>query len=359
MSELTTAAANQQQPGDRRLCDRTGSGDVTAEEILQLGLGFWASKTLLSAVELGVFTQLGNGPMSADILIQRIELHPRAARDFLDALVALRMLERERGIYANTPATDLFLDRTKGSYVGGMLEMANGRLYPFWAHLTEALKTGAPQNEIKHGGNFFAEVYADKKRLANFLTAMTGLSIRPASSIASRFPWEKYLSFADIGTAQGGVPVQIALAHSHLQGVGFDLPPVQPHFDTFIEQHGLSDRIKFQRGNFFEDPLPSAEVLIMGHVLHDWGLREKRVLVEKAYSALPPGGALIVYDAIIDDARRQNAFGLLMSLNMLVETPAGADYTTAECSDWMRQVGFKETRSEHLCGPDSMVVGLK
>jgi O-methyltransferase domain/Dimerisation domain len=359
MSALTTPTVNQKQPGDRRVCDPIGSGDPTAEGILQLGLGFWASKTLLSAVELGVFTELGNGPMPAETLIQRLDLHPRAARDFLDALVAIGMLERERGIYANTSATNLFLDRTKGTYVGGMLEMANSRLYPFWAHLTEALKTGLPQNEIKHGGNFFAEVYADKESLANFLKAMTSLSISSGSAIARLFPWEKYQSFADIGTAQGGLPVQIALARPHLRGVGFDLPPVQPHFDAYIEQHGLSNRINFQGGNFFNDPLPTADVLIMGHVLHDWGFPEKRALIEKAYSALPTGGALIVYEAIIDDERRQNAFGLLMSLNMLIETPAGADYTAAVCSDWMRQAGFKATRSEHLSGPESMVVGLK
>ena len=131
------------------------SKPLTPEGILQLGLGFWASKTLLSAVELGVFTELGHGPLSADDLIARLGLHRRSAYDFLDALVALGMLERGSGRYANTPATDLFLDRNKQAYVGGMLEMANARLYPFWAGLTDALKTGQPQNEVKRGGDFF------------------------------------------------------------------------------------------------------------------------------------------------------------------------------------------------------------
>jgi len=339
--------------------DLTKPADLTPEGILQLGLGFWASKTLLSAVELGVFTQLGQGPLPGDILIERLDLHPRAARDFLDALVALGMLERGGGAYANTPATDLFLDRTKNSYVGGMLEMANARLYPFWNHLTEALKTGAPQNETKHGGNFFSEVYADEARLADFLKAMTGISMGSAVAIARQFPWAEYKSFADIGTAQGGLAVQVALANQHLEGIGFDLPPVQPHFEAFIEQHGLSNRIKFRAGDFFADPMPSADVLIMGHVLHDWGLSEKQTLIQGAYAVLPPGGALIVYDTIIDDARRQNAFGLLMSLNMLIETAAGADYTAADCAEWMRKAGFKSTRSEHLVGPETMVIGIK
>ena len=97
----------------------------------------------------------------------------------------------------------------------------------------------------------------------------------------------------------------------------------------------------------------------MGHILHDWGLEEKRQLIAKAHAALPKGGALIVCEAIIDDQRRQNTFGLLMSLNMLIETQAGFDFTGADCSSWMRDAGFKETRVEPLCGPDSMVVGIK
>jgi O-methyltransferase domain/Dimerisation domain len=335
------------------------SEPLTPESILQLGLGFWASKTLLSAVELGVFTELGHGPLSADDLIARIGLHRRSAHDFLDSLLALGMLERGSGRYANAPAADLFLDRNKQAYVGGMLEMANARLYPFWAGLTDALKTGQPQNEVKRGGDFFAGLYADADRLAGFLKAMTGISVGSATAIVKLFPWAQYRTFADIGTAQGGLASQVALSHPHLRGVGFDLPAVQPHFEEFIGRHGLSDRVSFQAGDFFADPLPSAEVLVMGHVLHDWALDQKKILIEKAYAALPPAGALIVYETIIDDDRRRNVFGLLMSLNMLIETPGGADYTAAECKEWMHQAGFKTTRSEHLVGPESMVVGIK
>jgi len=332
---------------------------LTPEGILQLGLGFWGSKTLLSAVELGVFTHLAQGPLSAQNLVERLDLNGRGALDFLDALVALGMLERGGGFYANSTATDLFLDRNKQAYVGRLLEMANARLYPFWGNLTEALKTGRPQNEAKQGGDFFASLYADAGRLAGFLKAMTGISMGSAIAIAKKFPWRDYKTFADIGAAQGGLPVQVGLAHSHLRGLGFDLPGVQPHFEAFVRQHGLSERIAFKAGDFFADPLPQADVLVMGHVLHDWDLDQKRALIGKAFTALPSGGALIVYETIIDDDRRQNAFGLLMSLNMLIETPGGADYTAAECAGWMCQAGFKSTRAEHLAGPESMVVGIK
>ena len=336
------------------------SVEVTPNNIMQLGLGFWASKTLLSAVELGLFTELAQGPLSAEAVGERFNLHPRALRDFLDALVSLRMLERDaEGLYSNTREADLFLDRAKPSYIGGILEMANARLYPFWGSLTEALRTGRPQNEAKSGGNFFEALYADPSRLEGFLSAMTGLSLGAARAIAQKFPWSDYRTFIDIGAAQGGVPVQVALAHSHLTGGNFDLPAVGPVFEKYVAQHGLSERLRFYPGDFFNDPLPSADVLVMGHILHDWDMEEKRRLLKKAYEALPAGGALIVFEALIDDERRENTFGLLMSLNMLIETPGGFDYTGADCSRWMREAGFRETRVEHLVGPDSMVIGIK
>ncbi len=336
------------------------SDQPTPEHILQTGLGFWAAKTLLSAVEIGLFTELAKHPEDLETIQGRLGLHPRSARDFLDALVALGFLRRTAGRYHNTPATDLYLDRGKNTYLGGLLEMANHRLYPFWGHLTEALRTGLPQNEARGGGTpLFAALYADPARLQQFLSAMTGLSHGSNLAVARQFPFDRYQTFADIGTAQGDLAVQIALAHPHMSGSGFDLPEIAPIFEEYVERHGLAGRLRFTPGDFFADPLPAADVLLMGHILHDWSRDEKTVLLRKAYDALPAGGALIVYESIIDDDRSQNAFGLLMSLNMLIETQAGFDYTGADCIQWMREVGFREARVEHLLGPDSMVVGIK
>ncbi|MCP1831996.1 MULTISPECIES: methyltransferase [Bradyrhizobium] len=333
---------------------------ATPEHIMQIGLGFWASKTLLSAVELGVFSTLADGPADLPTLQRTLALHQRSARDFLDSLVALRLLERENGIYSNTPDTDLYLDRAKPSYIGGILEMANARLYGFWGSLTEALRSGELQNEGKDGGeDLFAALYADPDRLRGFLTAMSAISAGAAHAIAGKFPWSEYKTFMDLGSAQGMVPATLAHDHPHLTGIGFDLPAVKPVFEEFIAQRGLEDRVRFRGGNFFEDPLPEVDVIIMGHILHDWDLAKKRALLGKAFDALPKGGAIIVYDAIIDDDRRENAFGLLMSLNMLIETAGGFDYTGEDCQAWMRDVGFSRTRVEPLVGPDSMVIGFK
>lgn len=332
---------------------------LAPDQIMQLGMGFWASKTLLSAVEIELFTELAKHPEDLNALQRRMGLHPRSARDFLDSLVSLGMLERENGIYRNTPETDLFLDKNKPSYIGGILEMANHRLYPFWAHLTEALRTGLPQSESKNDVDFFGILYADPVRLKEFLKAMTGVSHGANMAIAAKFPWKDYKNFVDLGPAQGDLVAQIALQNPHLKGIGFDLPPVEPVFEEYINDLNLADRVSFLGGSFFEDPIPKADVVLMGHILHDWNLEEKKLLLDKAYEALPDGGAVIVYDAIIDDDRRESAFGLLMSLNMLIETSGGFDYTGADCVSWMKKAGFKEARVEHLVGPDSMVIGIK
>jgi hypothetical protein len=334
--------------------------DLTPDRIVDLGTAFWRAKTLLSAVELGVFTELARGPLDAETLRQRLGLHPRSVRDFLDALVALGMLERDDGRYRNTPETDLFLDRAKPSYMGGLLEMLNGRLYGHWGSLTDGLRTGQPQNEMKTGGdNLFAALYSDPARLRLFLQGMTGVSLGAARVMAHKFPWGRYPTFVDVGAAQGGLPVQIALAHPHLTGTGFDLPVVQPIFEEYVASFGLGARLRFQPGDFFEEPLPAADVLVMGHILHDWDADEKRNLLAKAHAALPSGGRLIVYEAIIDDERRRNVFGLLMSLNMLIETRGGFDYTAADCAGWMQEVGFREAAAESLTATHAMVVGTK
>lgn len=332
-------------------------------KIMDVGLGFWKSKTLLSAIEMDLFTQLAAGPLSAEAIRQKLRLHPRSTRDFLDALVALGFLERENGHYRNSPEAGAFLDKSQPGYIGGILEMANGRLYKFWDSLSEALRSGQPQNEIKQAGSggadLFEALYADPQRLKSFLQGMTGLSRMSGRAIAAKFPWDRYRSFVDVGAAQGGVAVEVALAHSHLSGGGFDLPQVGPIFEEYAAAHGLADRLRFIPGNFMKDPLPRAEVLIMGHILHDWDLEQKKMLLGKAFEALPADGALIVHEALIDDDRSKNAFGLMMSLNMLIETPGGFDFSGADCIGWMKEAGFKEAYVEALGGPDAMVVAIK
>ena len=337
------------------------SKSLAPDAILQLGMGFWASKTLLSAVSLGLFSELAQGPLDCREIQHRLGLHDRSAGDFLDALVALRLLERSGSDrYSNSAEADFFLDRAKPSYLGGILEMMDRRLFGYWNRLTDGLKSGQPQNEARDGQeDVFGAIYADPAILRNFLGAMTGVSRMTAQAIAAAFDWSTVRSFVDVGCAQGGCMVEIAGKHPHLTGIGFDLPAVGPVFAEFVRERGLSDRLRFQSGSFFEQPIPAADVLVMGHILHDWDMAEKRLLLAKAYAALPAGGSLIVYDTMIDDERRENAFGLLMSLNMLIETKGGFDYTGADCIGWMREAGFREATVTRLNATHAMAVAVK
>ncbi|MFC5204172.1 methyltransferase [Streptomyces kaempferi] len=334
---------------------------ITPEPLLQLGLGFMASKTLLSAVELGVFTVLADGGRDRASLAAEVGLHSRSSADFLDALVSLGVLTRDEvGVYANTPAADLFLDRAKPSYVGGILEMANNRLFGFWNNLTDALKTGTLQNEVAHSGApFFATLSQDPVAWRNFLNGMNGVSTPLAGALAADFDWTGRRHVIDLGGALGAVPAAVLRSNPDITGAVFELPPVQPVFEEFVAAHGLSDRLAFHGGDFFSDPLPEADVYVMGQILHDWNLEQRLFLLQKAYDALPEGGTLIVYDAMIDDERRHNTYGLMLSLNMLIDTEGGSEYTVEDATGWLQSVGFAKVEARHLIGGYSAVYATK
>jgi len=332
---------------------------ITPDRIVKLGLAFRAAKALLSAVELGVFTALAESPLDLDTLRKRVGIDERGARDFFDALVALGMLERdESGRYANTLETDLYLDRQKPTYIGGELDHFNTYVYPHWNLLTPALRTGKPQSGARATGHYPA-LYADQAALETLVKGMTGGTLPVAKALAAKFNWQNYKTIIDVGTAQGCLPVQIAHAHPHISGGGFDLPPVAPHFGNYVREHDLSHRLRFYAGDFLQDPLQSADVLVFGRVLHNWDIATKRMLLKKAYDALPAGGALIVYERLIDDKRRVNAAALLASVNMVIMTAGGFDFTGADCIGWMREAGFRDISVEPLTSEHSMVVGTK
>ena len=340
------------------------SSPADVSPILQTAFGFWSSKVLLTAVEFGVFTKLGSRRLTGADIGAEIGLHPRGIADFFDALVAMKFLDREgdgpSGRYFNTPAGTLYLDRNSPRYVGGILEMLNARLFKFWHDLPEALRTGKPQNETKHGQKgIFEELYAELPKLEQFLGAMTGLSRINFEAFAEKFDFSKYKTLCDIGGATGLLCTEVAKKHPHLQCVSFDLPPVEPVAKKAIAATGLSHRVSTASGDFFKDPLPKADIITMGMILHDWNLEKKRHLIRAAYDALPPGGALVVIEALIDDARRENAFGLLMSLNMLIEFGDAFDYSGADFRQWCGEAGFTRFEVIHLAGPSSAAVAYK
>lgn len=334
----------------------------TPDHIMEIGLGFQASKTLLTATKLGVFEALAAGPKTRAALEEKVGLHPRSSADFLDALVALDLLDREDGEYRNTREADAFLVPGSPSYLGGFLEMANDRLYHFWGDLEEGLRTGRTQNELEGDDThpFDGVIYQNDAILEQFVGAMTGFSLGVANVLAQEFPWSEFETVVDLGTSEGVVPKRIAEENEHIHAIGADLPRVEPYFEDFTGQSPAADRIDFRDADFFaEEPLPAADVYVLGHILHDWGLDDKREILTKVSEAVNSGGAVIVYGTMIDEERQEAVMPLLMSLNMLLETPEGFDYTAGECIEWLHDAGFEGGEARPLPGPETMVQAWK
>ncbi|GAB3153506.1 methyltransferase [Microbispora hainanensis] len=331
------------------------SDAVSAEPLWRLGTAYFSRKTILTAAELGVFTSLSAAPGTAAELGERLGLHPRGTADFLDALVALGMLEREGDAYRNTPIAEHYLNADRPSYVGAFLSKADAR----WDRLVDALRTGDPQNRWGSGPEMFTEQYRTTAAWRNFTAGMDYLNGMIGPALAEAFDWSTVDSVVDIGGARGNLAAAILRRHPHLRVGVQDLPGVEPVFHEHMTQLQLTGKVTFHPGNFFEDPMPSAQALVMSHVLHDWGVDERRLLVGAAHRALPPGGVLLICDPMIDDDRRGPAGALLTSLNMLMVTPHGSEYTVGECRSWLTEAEFTDIGSSSIGAHNTLVVARR
>jgi hypothetical protein len=336
-------------------------------KIMQIGMGFWASKALLAGIKFRLFTILAGKPMKGTQIREVLQLQTsqRHVYDWLDALVSLGFLHRDglldSAVYKNSPDSNMFLDQNKLSYVGGILEMSNNRLYRFWADLEEGLLTGLPQNESKHTGNmeFFEDLYKDPVKLHEFVDAMSGIQMNNFLVLAGEFNFSQYKTLADVGGADGLLSIQVCRRHPNIRCTTFDLPPVEPLAKKKIAQFNLDERIQVLSGDFTKDPLPRADVITMGNILHGLNEEGKQQLINRVYDALPEGGAFIVVENIIDDERRQNTFGMLMSLNMLIENGDGFDYSLLDFERWTKEAGFRNNGVIPLAGPTSAAIAYK
>lgn len=338
---------------------------LSPEKIMKIGTGFLSSKVLLTAIGLGLFTKLGDKALTAEEICKQLKLkYCRGVFDFLDALLALGFLERvgdgPESKYKNTPETKTFLNKNEPSYIGSILEMFNSRIYVFFNNLSGALKTGNPQNETKHNGQLvFEAIYSDEDKLIEFLQGMNGLQLANFTTLATKFDFSKYKTVADIAGALGLLSIITAKHHKHLTLTSLDLPEVTAYTKEYISKAGMSDRVKAVEIDFFSQPFPKVDVITMGNVLHDWNLEKKKILIKKAYDALPEGGAFIAIENVIDDARRVNIDGMLISLIMLVEFGDAFDYTEKEFREWCTEAGFKRFDRIKLEGTASALVAYK
>ncbi|KOV88133.1 methyltransferase [Streptomyces sp. NRRL WC-3618] len=326
----------------------------TPAGIIRLGNMFCDAKALLTAVELRLFTVLHEkGPATEEEIRAALELHGRGLSDFLSLLTALGLLERENGTYRNSTGADTYLVHGTKSYVGGFLERSNRNLYPAWGRLSEGLRTGKPQS-----GSDFETVTQNQHILRQFVGMMDALTHVVGPELAQKYDWSGHTSVLDVGGARGNLCSIIVKHHPHLTGNVFDLPPMEPLFDERVAEDGLTGQITFHGGSFFNDPLPHADVVVLGHVLHDWDKEQRAALIAKAYDAVNPGGTLLMYDRMLED-ESTHIENLVISLDMLLVTDGGEEYPTSEAVAVAKQVGFASVEVSTLSEYDTLVVCRK
>nr|AHX24719.1 putative methyltransferase [uncultured bacterium] len=336
----------------------TAGGEQNPAAIMRLGSAFAGAKALLSAIELDLFSVLAEKPLARSEIEARLGLNPRVTWEWLSLLVALGMLEHVDGHYRNAPVTGQFLDRAKPSYSGGFLERANQVLYPAWTHLTDALRTGEQQARHVAADDLFDTPYQDQERVEAFLTMMDSLTSAIGPRLAQAFDWSSVATVVDVGGARGNLLSFLLRAHEHLTGTVFDLAPLREPAARLAEQHGLTGRLGFAAGSFFEDPVPPADVLVIGHVLHDWAPDERQQIVDRAFAAVEPGGSVLVYDCMLGEDDLDIA-RLTISIHMKLMTPGGAEYLVAEGVGMLEKAGFVDVRTQPLGPLDTLLVGRK
>jgi SAM-dependent methyltransferase len=322
----------------------------TAAGLLRLGNAFCDAKALLTAVELDLFGALKNGPATEEEIRERLRLHGRGLSDFLHLLAALGVLVKTGEAFGNAAGAQRHLVPGGESYIGGFLQRSNRNLYPAWGRLSEALRTGKPQS-----GGSFAEVLERPAVLRQFIGMMDALTQQLAPALVEAFPWSRYGSLLDVGGCRGNLAAHLVTANPGLRGHVFDLPPMAPFFAEHVEAQGVADRLEFHGGDFFADPLPAADVVVLGHVLHDWDADQRRQLVRAAYAATNPGGALVVYDRMLDDDPR-HVENLVISLDMLLVTDGGSEYPVQELRAAAAAAGFERITDQPLGDFDTIVV---
>jgi len=188
---------------------------------------------------------------------------------------------------------------------------------------------------------------------------MSAISRPNFQALADRFDFGPYRTLCDVGGSAAELSCAVAARHPHLRCTSFDLPVVEPLARDAIARRDLADRVTTAAGDFFRDPLPRADVITMGMILHDWNLEKKKALIRAAYEALPAGGAFIAIEQLIDDERRKNVFGLLVSLTMLIEFGDAFDFTAADFRGWCSEAGFQRFAVLPLGGPASAAIAYK
>jgi SAM-dependent methyltransferase len=330
---------------------------INPQRVWELGVAYFSYCALITALDLRLFDLLAGKPATEPALRARVGLHPRLSRDFLDTLVATGMLQRDDGVYSNSPVADYYFDSRKPTSVAEFLKAACAR----WGRLADALRTGEPQGQWQGGARteLFTEEYQDEHQSLTFMAWSDYLGTMNNARIADAFDWSGVESVLDVGGGRGTTAARIVRANPHLRATILELPQTKPYFEELMSEFGGDGRIQLQAGDFFADPWPDADVILFGGILHDWGEDERRTLVKRAFHALTVGGTLLAWDHLIDDDRREKVSSLIVSMNMALVAPGASGYTVAECQSWLQDAGFTAVSATPLGNFQTLVAGRK
>jgi predicted O-methyltransferase YrrM len=309
--------------------------------LMELATGFWSFKTLASAYELGLFEQLSaTSGTTADELAERLGIASRPAEMLLTGCAALGLLQNQDGRYVNSALSDEYLVPGKPNHFGGLVTMFDRRLYAGWDKLTQAIRTNRPTTwDPDHQGSIFDN--ADPEMLATFWEAMHALSTQTGQALGAAFDLRRFRRLLDVGGGSGAFDIVLCQRYPELRATVYDLEYVTDIAAGNVKDAGLGDRVTARPGDFFEDAtFPGGHDLhLFSMIMHDWDEERDKLLLRKSFEALDSGGAVLICELLVDDDKTGPPPAALMSLNMLVET-AGRNYTAAEYSDWLTEVGF-------------------
>ncbi len=340
------------------------SGQISPDPVFQMLTGFFASKTLMAAVEMDVFTKLDGRQVAAQEFQQLLGMESRPAQVFASALAAVGLLEAKNGRFSNSPVAATFLSKKSPAYMGDFVRMCDERLYKAWDSLSWSLANNKPA-DVKKGGDaesLFNDAKSDRsiEAMQKFTHAMHGVSIGPAMALAKAFDFSKYKSMIDIGGGSGAYSLQVAKEYPNMTATVADLGPVCKVAEGYIAKYGLSGRIKTALLDFWKQDIPKGhDVAFLSHIIHDYDEEKDVTLLKKIYASLNPGGAVIASEWMLNDEKTGPVPSAMMGMNMIIETNGGRNYSFAEIAGMMKKAGFKNIEKRPLAGPAQIAIGYK
>jgi acetylserotonin N-methyltransferase len=322
--------------------------------VLDLIEAFRRSKTMFTAISLGIFDRLAAAPATAARLA--VDANPETTERLLDACVSLSLLRKVDDRYENTEVADTYLRRTSPRTLAGYALYSDRVLFRLWANLEDAVREGTNRWEQTFGfhGDLFAHFFRTEEAQRDFLMGMHGLGLLSSPAVVAAFDLSAFHSLVDLGGATGHLAAAAKQRYPRLRATVLDLPSAV----EFARRLFPTDNVDFVAGDFFTDPLPEADLYALGRILHDWSETKIRILLEKIYARLPAGGGVLIAEKLLDDDKTGPAAAHMQSLNMLVCTE-GKERSLAEYEGLLREAGFQDVEAARRAAPLDAVLARK